>query len=185
MLLGQEGLEAILRTALAEHGCSVELGTELQSFQQFDSRVDATLVKFEKPKGDVVIENATFDWDIGADGARGAVRKQLGLAFLGETRVEKFIVGDIMVEGLSPKVSPSFCVVMFIYTAVHSIGICGEMPETFCTRRLRYVIFEVLTTSVDSPFVGLKFQDCSTSALWAKTSSMMRCLRVMTPSAYA
>ena len=129
MLLGQEGLEAILRTALAEHGCSVELGTELQSFQQFDNRVDATLVKFGKPKDDVVIENATFDWVIGADGARGAVRKQLGLA------VEKFIVGDIMVEGLSPKVSPSFCVVMFIYTAVHSIGICGEMPETFCMRR--------------------------------------------------
>jgi len=59
----------------------VELGTELRSFQQFDDRVDATLVKVGKPKGDVVIENATFDWVIGADGARGAVRKQLGLAF--------------------------------------------------------------------------------------------------------
>lgn len=103
VLLGQEGLEAILRTALAEHGCSVELGTELRSFQQFDDRVDATLVKVGEPKGDVVTENATFDWVIGADGARGAVRKQLGLNFLGETRVEKFIVGDIVVEGLSPK----------------------------------------------------------------------------------
>ena len=105
MLLGQEGLEAILRTALAEHVCFVELGTELQSFQQFNNRVDATFVKVGKPKGDVVIENATFDWVIGADGARGAVRKQLGLAFLGETRVENFILGEIMVEGLSPKVS--------------------------------------------------------------------------------
>ena len=105
MLLGQEGLEAILRAALAEHGCSVELGTELRSFQQFDDRVDATLVKLGKPKGDTVIENATFDWVIGADGARSAVRKQLGLAFLGETRVENFILGEITVEGLSPKVS--------------------------------------------------------------------------------
>ena len=105
MLLGQEGLEAILRTALAEHGCSVELGTELRSFHQFDDRVDATLVKVGQPNGDVVIENATFDWVIGADGARSAVRKQLGLAFLGETRVENFILGEIMVEGLSPKVS--------------------------------------------------------------------------------
>ena len=105
MLLGQEGLEAILRTALAEHGCSVELGTELRSFQQFDDRVDATLVKVGKPTGDDVVENATFDWVIGADGARSAVRKQLGLAFLGETRVENFILGEITVEGLSPKVS--------------------------------------------------------------------------------
>ena len=104
MLLGQEGLEAILRTALAEHGCSVELGTELRSFQQFDDRVDTTLVKVGKPTGDVV-ENAAFEWVIGADGARSAVRKQLGLAFLGETRVENFILGEITVEGLSPKVS--------------------------------------------------------------------------------
>lgn len=48
MLLGQGGLEAILRTALAEHGCSVELGNELRSFQQFDERVDAILVKVGK-----------------------------------------------------------------------------------------------------------------------------------------
>jgi len=105
MLLGQEGLEAILRTVLAEHGCSVELGTELQSFQQFDDRMDVTLIKVGKPNGDVVIENATFDWVIGADDARSAVCKQLGLAFLGETRVENCIVGDILVEGLSPKAS--------------------------------------------------------------------------------
>ena len=70
MLLGQEGLEAILRTVLAERGCSVELGTEVRSFQQLDDRVDATLVKLGKPKGDAVIENATFDWVIGADGRR-------------------------------------------------------------------------------------------------------------------
>ncbi|EDR14078.1 uncharacterized protein LACBIDRAFT_305503 [Laccaria bicolor S238N-H82] len=131
VLLGQEGLEAILRTALAEHGCSVELGTELRSFQQFDDRVDATLVKVGEPKGDVVTENATFDWVIGADGARGAVRKQLGLNFLGETRVEKFIVGDIVVEGLSPKVcriqaSAWTCLFILPSTALAYMGRCRK-----------------------------------------------------------
>ena len=94
-----------MRTVLAEHGCSVELGTELQSFQQFDDRMDVTLIKVGKPKSDVIVQHATFDWVIGADGACSAVRKQLGLAFLGETREENCIVGDILVEGLSPKVS--------------------------------------------------------------------------------
>ena len=37
---------------------------------------------------------------VGADGAQGLIRKSLGLTFLGKTKDEKFVVGDIRVEGL-------------------------------------------------------------------------------------
>lgn len=59
------------------------------------------------PNGDTEErETARYEWLVGTDGAKGVVRKQLGLSFLGETRtVENFLVGDICVEGLSPKVS--------------------------------------------------------------------------------
>ncbi|KAG2337180.1 hypothetical protein BDR05DRAFT_895680, partial [Suillus weaverae] len=60
--------------------CSVEMGTELCSFEQSEECVAAVLAK-----------NGTFKsfntkWAIGADGATGVVRKQLWLTFFGETR---------------------------------------------------------------------------------------------------
>ena len=45
-------------------------------------------------------ESSTYKWVVGTDGARGVVRKLLGLTFLGETKDEKFVIGDIKVEGL-------------------------------------------------------------------------------------
>jgi len=42
-----------------------------------------------------------YDFLVGTDGARGVVRKALGLTFLGETRnVDNMTVGDVKVEGL-------------------------------------------------------------------------------------
>lgn len=107
-MLGQDSLEKILHTALAEHDCSVELGTELVTFEQEESSVTVNLVKrgLSQEASDGVNENAIYKWVIGCDGARGVVRKQLGLPFVGETRnVENFIVGDIFVQGLARNVS--------------------------------------------------------------------------------
>ncbi|KAF9531782.1 pentachlorophenol 4-monooxygenase [Crepidotus variabilis] len=104
VMLGQDSLEKILHAALAEHDCSVELGTELVTFEQEESSVTVNLVKrgLSQEASDGVNENATYKWVIGCDGARGVVRKQLGLPFVGETRnVENFIVGDISVQGLA------------------------------------------------------------------------------------
>ncbi|KAF8956927.1 pentachlorophenol 4-monooxygenase [Flammula alnicola] len=106
VMLGQDKLEKIFHAALAEFGCTVELGTELKSFVQDSDHVKATLIKrgMSQDMESGEVEEVLFDWMIGADGAKGVVRKQLGLSFLGETRnVENFIVGDIMVDGLSQK----------------------------------------------------------------------------------
>lgn len=125
VMLGQDRLEKIFHSALAEFGCSVELGTELKSFVQTEDNVTATLIKrgMSQDTNSGEIEEATFDYMIGADGARGVVRNQLGLSFLGETRnVENFIVGDICVDGLSPKVRQHSSYTVYLHIT-HLIGV--------------------------------------------------------------
>jgi hypothetical protein len=109
-MLGQNHVEHILHTALAEYGCTVELGTELKSFKQFDDHVQATLQVRGMEQGVQGVEEiSSYEYMVGTDGARGIVRKQLGLNFLGETRViENFVVGDMKVEGLLNNVGDMF-----------------------------------------------------------------------------
>jgi len=104
-LLGQENLDKILRAELQKYGCTVEFGTELQSLEQSDSHVQVRLLRHSLNSTEVQLEEASYEWVIGADGARGAVRKQAGLTFQGETTVENFAVGDIKLDGLDFSVS--------------------------------------------------------------------------------
>ena len=69
MTLGQPSLEGILRSHLEKYGCSVELGTELQSVEDDGERVLAKLVK--RKDGEEVFETYEASYLIGADGARG------------------------------------------------------------------------------------------------------------------
>ncbi|KAJ6621198.1 hypothetical protein B0H10DRAFT_2215443 [Mycena sp. CBHHK59/15] len=78
--INQDIHEEILRSCLHKLSVTVELGTELHSFEQFLDHVIAQIV------------------ETGAD-ARSVVRKQLGLTFLGETKTEEHIaLGDTVVE---------------------------------------------------------------------------------------
>ncbi|OAX35483.1 hypothetical protein K503DRAFT_868232 [Rhizopogon vinicolor AM-OR11-026] len=88
-LIGQQLLDAVLRRHLERFSCFVETGTELRSFEQSDEGIAAVLAKNE------ILETFHTKWMIGADGAKGVVRKQLGLTFLGETRDVAFVTGDI------------------------------------------------------------------------------------------
>ncbi|KAL0953688.1 hypothetical protein HGRIS_004884 [Hohenbuehelia grisea] len=100
-LLGQARLETILRAALADHGCIIEQSTELKTFEQAPGHVTAHLEK-KAVDGTITKETTNFDYLIGTDGARGIVRKLLGLSFLGETRlVEHLVVGDVTIDGLN------------------------------------------------------------------------------------
>ncbi|KAL1762215.1 FAD binding domain-containing protein [Schizophyllum commune] len=92
--MGQDRFEALLSGHLEALGCTVERGTELRSFTQ-----DADLVHVELAKSDGNVERAEFEFMVGADGGHSAVRKGLGLSFLGETREEQaMVVGDIEVK---------------------------------------------------------------------------------------
>ncbi|KAF9524863.1 FAD binding domain-containing protein [Crepidotus variabilis] len=94
-LLGQESLDKVLREILEKLGCHIELGMGLVGFEQDDEKVK---VKLQRASGGEE-EEASYDYMIGADGARGVVRKQLGLTFVGETTEQKMAVGEFMVEG--------------------------------------------------------------------------------------
>ncbi|KAF7318435.1 FAD-binding-3 domain-containing protein [Mycena chlorophos] len=96
----QDKHEAVLRTELAAHGVSVELGTELRDFEQSEEYVLATLVK-HSADGAQTTETAPFDWLVGADGAHSVVRKKLGLSFLADVKAEQdMAIGDIEVDGV-------------------------------------------------------------------------------------
>ncbi|KAL1755155.1 FAD binding domain-containing protein [Schizophyllum commune] len=95
--MGQDRLEAILARRLAEQGCPVERGVELQRFARDDDKVSVRL-----KKADGSVEHVDVEILVGCDGAHSAVRKGLRLSFLGETMEEDWmIVGDIYVKGLS------------------------------------------------------------------------------------
>ncbi len=96
-LIGQYKHEELLRAHLATTGHQVELGVELHSFEQFPDRVVAHIVEHQ---GNGVDKESTIQvgWIVGADGARSVVRHQLGLTFLGESRKEQLIVGDIRIK---------------------------------------------------------------------------------------
>ncbi|MFD0386077.1 FAD-dependent monooxygenase [Streptomyces stramineus] len=82
--------EEILRAKLATYGVEVERGCELTEFTQDGSGVTATLADGRR------IHAAYL---AGCDGARGMVRKALGVSFEGETEPELALVGDVLVEG--------------------------------------------------------------------------------------
>ncbi|PBK99861.1 hypothetical protein ARMGADRAFT_1008343 [Armillaria gallica] len=97
VMLGQDRHEEILREHLARYGVTVELGTELVSFEQLPDRVVSRVVKTRD--GQQSEESVESQWLIGAEGAHSVVRKTLGLTFLGETREgDNLVVGDIHVN---------------------------------------------------------------------------------------
>ena len=69
MFLGQPMIEGILRSHLEKYGCSVELGTELQSFEDDGERVLAKLVR--RKDDEEVSEIFEASYLIGTDGAKG------------------------------------------------------------------------------------------------------------------
>ncbi|EIW74448.1 hypothetical protein CONPUDRAFT_93942 [Coniophora puteana RWD-64-598 SS2] len=99
--MGQSGIEGFLRGTLAKYSCQVEFGAELRSFEQNEGGVTAHIAK---KNGDrETLETINVQYLIGADGAKGVVRKQLNISFLGNTREDvRTVLSDICftAEGL-------------------------------------------------------------------------------------
>ncbi|KAA1479243.1 monooxygenase [Dentipellis sp. KUC8613] len=97
--LGQDAACGILRKHLKVYGVEVELETELVRLEQDENSVTATVVK--RQDGKQIEDTITAKYVVGADGAKGAVRKLLDLTFLGETLdAVHIIIGDAKVYGL-------------------------------------------------------------------------------------
>ncbi|PPQ66556.1 hypothetical protein CVT24_007120 [Panaeolus cyanescens] len=103
ILLGQDGLDKVMRAKLSEYGCSVDYGTELVSLEQKDDQVKVVLQVRNGicPEAETSRVEEVYEYVIGTDGAKGVVRKQLGLQFLGDNLEIGMAIGDLKIEGLS------------------------------------------------------------------------------------
>ena len=88
-------VEEALRLRLAQLGGAVEFNTSLDRFDQSEDAVSAVLV------AGGLAETVTPQWLVGCDGGHSIVRRQAGVAFVGEIRDEvRMIVADLEVDGL-------------------------------------------------------------------------------------
>lgn len=141
VLFGQDGLDRVIRSELAKSGCSVEMGAELQSLNQTEEDVRVKILHhtFDPNSGGTTsynVEESAYKWVVGADGARGVVRKQAGMTFVGQTTELKFVLGDVTIKNPLPDVScPAFAHILFVnlHHAVCSVGISGAIFLRFCT----------------------------------------------------
>ncbi len=95
LITPQWRVEEALRLRLGELGGTVEFGATLVGLDQVDGGVRAR----------VAVDGATASidarWLVGADGGHSVVRKQAGVAFVGETREDvRVVVADLPVTGL-------------------------------------------------------------------------------------
>lgn len=85
---------------------TVDYSVRLSSFEQFADHVTAKMLRLKD--GAEEMETADFMYIVGADGAHSVVRKGAGLAFVGETRAEHMVIGDIHISrGIKNNVSVS------------------------------------------------------------------------------
>ncbi|KAF9525492.1 FAD binding domain-containing protein [Crepidotus variabilis] len=98
-LHGQNHLERILTEAISTYGYSVERGIELKTFEQQENSDVVHVTLCHLSSGETV--EGSYAYLIGADGGKSVVRKQLGLPFVGETREERLILGDFVMEGMN------------------------------------------------------------------------------------
>ncbi|WP_042390170.1 FAD-dependent monooxygenase [Streptacidiphilus melanogenes] len=90
VVTAQTETERILAGNLAKHGVEVERGVSLVALEQDADGVRATL-----RGSDGAEDTVTASWLVGADGARSAVRHQIGSALEGSFHGERFLMGDV------------------------------------------------------------------------------------------
>ncbi len=92
LLIPQAETESLLIEALSSLGIEIRRGVELTGFvaESGGVRVDLRTADAE--------EAVEYDWLIGADGARSAVRHGLGVRFPGSTVAHRWLLGDLDFE---------------------------------------------------------------------------------------
>ena len=95
-LMPQYRTDSVLHDRLEQLGGKVEYGREVTGFDQDGTSVTATVLGDDGP------ERITTRYLVGADGGASAVRKHLGLGFLGETDdQDRMLIVDAVTTGLS------------------------------------------------------------------------------------
>ncbi|WP_028922207.1 FAD-dependent monooxygenase [Pseudonocardia acaciae] len=97
LMLPQPRVERLLAARLAELGVRVQRPVELTGFTQRPDEVEVEL-----RHGDGAVERARVSWLVGCDGAHSAVRRRLGVPFLGRPFEENFAVADARMDWSLP-----------------------------------------------------------------------------------
>ena len=98
VLIPQWRTEQVLRERLAELGGAVEWGRELVDLEQQEDGVLARMAT----SSDGAVATIRAGWVVGCDGGHSRVRDLLALALEGESREERFLFGDVEIDGLEP-----------------------------------------------------------------------------------
>jgi 2-polyprenyl-6-methoxyphenol hydroxylase-like FAD-dependent oxidoreductase len=96
--LPQFETERLLSRHLGRFGIAVQRGTSLLSLRQGS---DGVAVQLQRNDG--AVEEATFRYVVGCDGAHSAVRRALGIAFEGEAFPMPFMLGDVHIDWELPR----------------------------------------------------------------------------------
>ncbi|KAI0784330.1 FAD binding domain-containing protein [Abortiporus biennis] len=165
-MLGQAGIESILRSHLTKLGVEIECSKELVKFEHDSKGVTAEILKRGSDNQETR-ETARFDFLIGADGARGVTRKQLGLTFLGEPTSNHVLIGDLFVKGLTPDVfhywrpSPTDMIILRpsevegLFYAVLSTADPSDYPKISASRESLQEFINKITTRDDIIVEGI------------------------------
>ncbi|KAL6302884.1 FAD binding domain-containing protein, partial [Sparassis latifolia] len=95
----QAEFEKVLRKHLESLGGKVELGVEFVGIQQTADKVTARLQISRN--GEIAEEQYDCKYVVAADGAKGRIRSQLGLTFIGETKEsERMFVANVHASGV-------------------------------------------------------------------------------------
>lgn len=114
-LLPQSDIERLLEERAARCGVTVERGVELIGLDAGD---DVVRVRLRHPDGREEI--ASTSWLVACDGARGSVRRALGLPFPGEPEPHDWWLADVEIAGdLEPDRATLF---------LHPAGFLGFFP---------------------------------------------------------
>jgi 2-polyprenyl-6-methoxyphenol hydroxylase-like FAD-dependent oxidoreductase len=97
LVLPQADTERLLAAYLGELGGRIERGVKLQTFEQDESGVTATLADVDGRE-----EKVRAGWLVGCDGAHSTVRHTLGLPFEGLPYDELFVLGDFIMDWALP-----------------------------------------------------------------------------------
>jgi 2-polyprenyl-6-methoxyphenol hydroxylase-like FAD-dependent oxidoreductase len=98
VLIPQWRTEQVLRERLTELGGAVEWGRELVDLEQQEDGVLARVATSPDGAGETI----RAGWVVGCDGGHSRVRELLALALEGESREERFLFGDVEIDGLEP-----------------------------------------------------------------------------------
>ena len=99
LIIPQWSTEQVLRTRLRDLDGTVELGRELSDLVQDDGGVTVTLTSDTGP------EQVRARYVVACDGGHSAVRDLVGLRMHGTSKIQRFILGDVRIEGLEPGIS--------------------------------------------------------------------------------